>query len=78
MRNVYAWMANNPESVIELSVHGNQQYDKIVMERLIKNEERRQKKEEEERVKRQAKEAENLIPELSDEEANEDIRRGLA
>jgi len=52
MRNVYAWMANNPESVIELSVHGNQQYDKIVMERLIKNEERRQKKEEEERVKR--------------------------
>ena len=41
MRNAYKWMADNPESVIELSVHGNKQYDKIVMERLMKNEERR-------------------------------------
>jgi len=60
--------------VIELSVHGNEQYEKIVMERLMKNEDRRREEEEEQRRKRREQVEESAIPELSDEELNEEIR----
>ena len=36
-------MKANPESVIPLSVHGNQRYEVIVFERLAKQEEQRAK-----------------------------------
>lgn len=32
----YEWMRSHPESVIELNVHGDAQYQKVVMERLTK------------------------------------------
>lgn len=44
----------------------------------MKNEERRQKEEEEARRKRRAEAEAAAIPELSDEEANEEIRQQLA
>lgn len=36
LKNPYAWMKNNPDQVIPLNVHGNDQYDKVVMERFLK------------------------------------------
>ena len=76
--NVYAWMRNNPESVIPLSVHGNQVYEAIVLDRLSKLEEKRNREAEEAKRRRQEQEAAQLLPDLSDEEANEDIKRQLA
>lgn len=34
--NVHQWLKTNPDSVIPLSVHGDQQYEHVVMERLMK------------------------------------------
>jgi len=67
-------MKSNTDSVIELSVHGNTQYEKIVLDRLMKNETRRQNEEEEAKRKRLEQEAAQPFPELSDEEANDEIR----
>ena len=71
-------MQENPQSVIELSVHGSQNYDQIVLERLMKLEAKRHQEEEDARQRRLEEEAKHPLPELSDEEANEDIRRELA
>jgi len=76
--NPYVWMKANTDSVIELSVHGNSQYEKIVLDRLMKNEERRQREEEEARRRRREIEDAQPFPELSDEELNEEIRQQLA
>lgn len=67
-------MKANPESVIPLTVHGNQVYEALLLERLMKNEEARAKAEEEAKRKRLAEELAHPFPDLSDEEANEDIR----
>ena len=72
--NVYAWMKANPESVIPLTVHGNQVYEALLLERLMKNEEARAKAEEEAKRKRLEEELAHPFPELSDEEANEEIK----
>ena len=76
--NPYQWMKQNIESVIELSVHGNQQYDKIVLDRLMKNEAKRQREQEEARIKKLQEAAAEPFPELSDEEVNEEIRQQIA
>merc|ERR1712226_538300 len=36
LRMPYQWMAANPDQVISLNVHGNDQYDKVVFERYQK------------------------------------------
>lgn len=51
-------------------------YEEVVLDRLMKNEAKRQI-EEEEAKKRREEEAAVIAPDLSDEEANEDIRREL-
>ena len=66
------------DSVIELSVHGNNQYEKVVIERLMKVEANRQREEDEAKVRRLAEEAAHPFPELSDEEVNEEIKAQIA
>jgi len=71
-------MKTNLDSVIELSVHGNQQYEKIVLDRLMKFETKRHREEDEAKARRLAEEAAHPFPELSDEEANEEIKQQIA
>lgn len=58
-------------------MHGNQVYEEVVLDRLMKNEAKRQKEEEEAKRRRDQEAAAMIAPDLSDEEANEDIRREL-
>ena len=67
-------MKANPDSVIPLSVHGNQVYDTIVLESLLKLEDKRMREAEEAKERRLAEEAAHPFPDLSDDEANEDIK----
>jgi len=71
-------MKTNLDSVIELSVHGNHQYEKVVLERLIKVEAKIQREEDEAKARRLAEEAAHPFPELSDEEVNEEIKQQIA
>lgn len=59
-------------------MHGDEKYHEIVFERLSKLEQQREREEQERQRLKREKEAEFIMPELSDEEANEDIRRALA
>ena len=67
-------MKANPDSVMPLSVHGNQVYDTIVLESLLKLEDKRMREAEEAKERRLAEEAAHPFPDLSDDEANEDIK----
>ena len=40
--SAYAWMQANPQSVVELTVHGNSRYESILMDRLTKLEQQQQ------------------------------------
>lgn len=68
-------MKANPDSVIPLSVHGNQVYDTLVLDRLMKLEEKRTREAEEAKERRLAEEAAHPFPDLSDDEANEEIKQ---
>lgn len=38
LKNPYAWMQQNSEKVVELNARNSDQYDKVVLDRLIKME----------------------------------------
>ena len=47
LKSPYIWMQQNPNQVIPLNVHGNNQYDKVVQDCLMKLEQAQQKRKEE-------------------------------
>ena len=70
----YQWMKEHPDSVIELNVHGDAQYQKVVMERLTKITELNQKKQEEEQ-KRQKEEQKIQLNEPEEQVLDKEIEK---
>ena len=44
LKNPWVWMQQHPDQVIPLNVHGNNQYDKVVQDCLMKLETAQQKR----------------------------------
>ena len=49
IKNPYHWMKQNKELTIELNAHGTDQYEKVVIERLIKLDEKKKEMAEKEK-----------------------------